>query len=103
MSRPRRRDVRPVLSRLPAQPRELAEAGLCARHPHPEWWTSDRADEREAAATVCGWCPVLARCRSWALGLPSADNAVYGATDSRARREMRQALQQTPCRVPSAA
>lgn len=66
----------PPPSRLPLQPRALAETGLCASHLHREWWTSGRPAEREAAAAACGHCPVLEPCRDWALGLPLADNAV---------------------------
>lgn len=81
--------VRPTF-RLPLQPRELGETGLCATHPNPGWWTSARPLEREAAAVVCGYCPALELCRTWALGLPLADNAIYAAMDSRARRQARQ-------------
>jgi Transcription factor WhiB len=79
----------PVPLRVPLQPRGLADTGLCARHPHPEWWTSSRPLERETAAAVCGWCPALEACRTWSLSLPSTDNAVYGGLDARKRKSLR--------------
>jgi hypothetical protein len=72
-------------------PGQVWSAGLCIRHPHPEWWTSSLPPEREAAATVCGWCPVLQACHAWALTLPQADNAIYAGTDAKQRRDLRSA------------
>lgn len=86
--------TRPSPSRLPLQPRELIGAGLCAKHPHPEWWTSSVSLERRAAAAVCGYCPVAEACRTWALGLPLTDNAVYGGVDAKGRRRLRRAAQE---------
>lgn len=85
---------------LPLQPRSLTDAGLCARHPHPEWWTSTRATEREAAAAVCLWCPVLQPCRAWAAGLPQTDRAVYAGMTGPDRRRARQAPPE-PAPVPA--
>lgn len=90
--------VRPVPSRLPPQPRELCERGLCVTHPHPEWWVSGRPAECEAAAAVCGYCPVLASCRRWALSLPDSDRAVYAGMTPRERRQARR----EPVPAPSA-
>lgn len=76
--------------RLPLQPRELAERGLCARHPTPGLWTSSQPPERDAAAAVCRRCPVLERCRDWATGLPPGDTAVYAGMTAAGRRRMQQ-------------
>lgn len=82
---------RPAPFRLPLMPETLTAAGLCARHMHPEWWTSSLPSDRQQAAAVCGWCPVLAACREWAAHLPASDNSIYGAMDARARRQLRAA------------
>lgn len=86
---------RAVMTVLPLMPRVLTEAGLCARHRHPELWTSSLPSDRQQAAAVCGWCPVLAACREWAAHLPASDNSVYAAMDAGERLQARRAAQET--------
>jgi hypothetical protein len=81
----------PAPSRVPLQPRVLADSGLCARHPDPGLWTSSRPLDRERATAICGWCPVLEVCREWALTLPQADGAIYAGLSAKQRRELRRA------------
>ena len=75
----------------------LAEALLNAineripcQGPHSDWWTSDDAEEREAAARQCQGCPVIEAC---AAAADEADERwhVWGGVDrthhqSRGRR-----------------
>ena len=82
-------------------PAKVWAAGLCIRHlsrlggqrgsivEPRQLWTSSLPSDREKAAAVCTWCPVLTACREWAAHLPASDNAIYGAMDARARLQAR--------------
>jgi hypothetical protein len=75
------------------QPRKLS-SGLCGSHPHPEWWTADpgQRKERAAAIEVCQRCPLMQRCRDWAVtALPFADIATYGGLAYTERRKLAKA------------
>jgi hypothetical protein len=84
----------PAPSRLPLMPSVVWSAGLCIRHRRPELWTSSLPADRERAAAICSWCPALSACRAWSLGLPWADNTVYGGLGSRERHQLRKAAQE---------
>ena len=56
---------------LPPMPFELADHGLCASHPEPGLWASDKPAERKAAQRVCWTCPVIMLCAEWAAHLPA--------------------------------
>lgn len=73
-------------------PAELA-SGLCAAPgADPDLWASTRPSDRQRAKAVCGRCPVLGACRSWALAaLPDSDSATYAAMTAPERRRQRQA------------
>jgi hypothetical protein len=81
-------------------PTEVWATGLCIRHARPEIWTSSLPLEREKAASICAWCPALSVCRTWSLGLPWADNTIYGALDSKGRQQLRKASQE-PALAPA--
>jgi hypothetical protein len=85
----------PAPLRAPVQPRELAGHGLCGEHPYPEMWTSSRSADREQAAAIWAWCPVLAACREWSAHLPWTDNTIYAGLGSKGRRQLRKAVQET--------
>lgn len=91
----------PAASRLPLMPKALTETGLCARHPDPGLWTSSRPSDRERAAAICAWCPALAACREWSLGLPWSDTTIYGGLGSRGRQQLRKAARE-PVAAPPA-
>jgi len=82
----------PCLPRLPPMPAQLAR-GQCARPgANPDLWTSQSPADREVAIAICRRCPVREPCASWALTLPLADSAVYGAMTASERRRARQQL-----------
>ena len=47
------------------------------------------------------WCPALAACRAWSLGLPWGDNTIYAALDSRRRQQLRKTVRE-PVAAPTA-
>lgn len=67
-----------LFPRLPRQPVELADCGLCTRHPRPELWSASNHAERQAAISVCQRCPVVSICQEWSLALPDTDLTIYG-------------------------
>ncbi len=68
---------------LPRQP-DLSQ-GTCSHHPHPDWWTSRSAPEREAAVRVCRSCPLREPCAAWSLNLPVTDTTIYGGMTANER------------------
>jgi transcription factor WhiB len=63
---------------LPVMPLELADDGLCTRHPEPDLWSSRRPSDRARAQQVCSACPVRVICQDWSLSLPVSDSSVWG-------------------------
>jgi Transcription factor WhiB len=76
------------------KPPDFSRGACTTAKPHMRgWWTSSGREEREAAATLCRSCPVLAECESWSLALPLGDDAaVYAGMTPAQRRRKRQAL-----------
>ena len=68
-------------------------AGLCARHPEPDLWSSKHPGDRVRAIAVCKRCPLRALCAEWALTLPVTDRAIYGAMWYAERLRARQGRQ----------
>lgn len=68
------------------------DQGLCATHPDPDLWfpvgSSDRyAQQLTEAKAVCARCPVITRCREWALARPD-EAGVWGGLDEDDRRRI---------------
>jgi hypothetical protein len=61
----------------------------CRDHPHPGWWFSDSAREREAAKHVCQSCVVIDACRAWALSQATAFGVLAGMTSGERAAERR--------------
>lgn len=71
-----------AVGRLHARLLELAEDGVnvtCVTSPNWAWWTSDDAEEREAAAYRCVGCPALAVCGEVARYAP---HGIWGGIDT---------------------
>ena len=68
------------LEQLTAGLEALARAGrvpLCVDRPE---WTSEDAEDRAAAAEVCGWCPMARPCLAAGVSI-RASFGVWGGTD----------------------
>jgi hypothetical protein len=76
--------LRLLRPRAPALPGAFCASGVLP----PDWWTSSRADETEAACHACRTrCPVIIQCRDYSLGLAvSAYPGVLGGLSGNARQ-----------------
>lgn len=67
--------------------------GACRRDPelhHPIGTTGPSLPQIAQAKQVCSKCPVLVRCREWALTAVLDDKTVAGGLTGRERRKLRQ-------------
>jgi hypothetical protein len=77
---------------------EAMRHGLCTTHPHPGLWASASPPARGLAASICGRCPALVPCATWALHLPPGDPLVWGGMTPAQRQRIRRAQQRAAAR-----
>lgn len=62
------------------------DRAACRHHPDPDLW--HEPGREHTAKALCRGCPVVDRCRDWAIATKQTWG-VWGATDPEERRELR--------------
>lgn len=73
-----------------APPGDWATQGTCWNHPTPDMWFPEKGDwvSSRDAKQICGSCPVVFECRSYALDTRQA-YGIWGGLSAEDRRQLR--------------